>query len=96
MEVLMAKIEIYYKSWCPYSHLAMDLMRRKGISFIPIDLTHDTDSLEREMRRRSGQTSVPQVFINDRNIGGFDEIAKLDARGQLDPLLSCEARPRAA
>lgn len=83
----MAHIEIYFKSWCPYSQRALELLTRKGVSFDAIDLTHDADKLEQQMRERSGRTSVPQVFINGEHIGGYDDIAALDAANRLDPLL---------
>jgi glutaredoxin 3 len=83
----MAHIEIYFKSWCPYSQRALELLTRKDVSFDAIDLTNDADELEQQMRERSGRTSVPQVFINGEHIGGYDDIAALDAANRLDPLL---------
>lgn len=92
----MAYTEIYFKSWCPYSQRALALLGRKGVDYKAIDLTHDADELEQEMRNRSGRTSVPQVFIDGQHIGGYDDIAALDAVGQLDPLLYGNDVPRAA
>ena len=83
----MARIEIYFKSWCPYSQYALALLTRKGVKFTAIDLTNDADELEQQMRERSGRTSVPQIFINDQHIGGYDDIAALDSNNKLDPLL---------
>ena len=83
----MAYTEIYFKSWCPYSQRALALLKSKGVDFDAIDLTHDAAVLEQEMRERSGRTSVPQVFIGARHIGGYDDLAALDAAGELDPLL---------
>lgn len=83
----MAKIEIYTKFLCGYCSRAKALLASKGADFSEIDVTLDA-TLRRTMTDRSnGQTSVPQIFIDGRHIGGSDELAALDARGGLDPLL---------
>ena len=83
----MAKIEIYTKFLCGYCSRAKALLASKGADFSEIDVTLDA-MLRRTMTDRSnGQTSVPQIFIDGRHIGGSDELAALDARGGLDPLL---------
>ncbi len=92
----MANTEIYFKSWCPYSRRALALLASKGADFKAIDLTDDSIELERQMKERSGRTSVPQIFIDGRHIGGFDDIAALDAAGELDPLLFGRGVPHAA
>lgn len=92
----MADIEIYFKSWCPYSQRALALLERKGVDYNAIDLTHGAYELEHEMRDRAGRTSVPQIFIDGQHIGGYDDIAALDAVGELDPLLLGEDVPYAA
>ncbi len=92
----MPHIEIYTKSWCPYSQRALALLQRKGVDYNAIDLTHDANELEQEMRDRAGRTSVPQIFIDGQHIGGYDDIAALDAVGELDPLLFGEDVPYAA
>ncbi len=83
----MAKPEIYFKSWCPYSQRALALLDAKGIDYTPIDVTTDTQR-EAEMRERAGRTSVPQIFVGDLHLGGFDDIKALDRQGQLDALLN--------
>ena len=92
----MPNIEIYIKSWCPYSQWALALLRRKGVDYNAIDLTYDAYELEQEMRDRAGRTSVPQIFIDGQHIGGYDDIAALDAVGELDPLLLGEDVPYVA
>jgi GrxC family glutaredoxin len=87
MENVMQRTEIYFKSWCPYSQRALALLRSKDIEFKAIDLTHDAFREELAMRRRSDRTSVPQIFVNGMHLGGYDDIAALDASGELDPLL---------
>jgi glutaredoxin 3 len=87
----MPRTEIYFKSWCPYCVRALRVLDAKGVNYEAIDLTNSADAevqrKELEMRERAGRTSVPQIFIDDRHIGGYDDIAALDNAGQLDPLL---------
>ncbi len=92
----MPNIEIYFKSWCSYSQRTLALLQRKGVDYNAIDLTHDAHELEQEMRDRAGRTSVPQIFIDGQHIGGYDDIAALDAVGELDPLLFGQDVPYAA
>lgn len=76
----MAKIEIYSKSWCPYCNKA------KGLHYEEIDTTHD-EAREREMIDRSRRQTVPPIFIDDRSVGGYDDLARLHATGELDRML---------
>lgn len=92
----MAYTEIYFKDWCPYSRRALALLERKGVDFRAFDLTQDADELEREMHERSGRSSVPQIFVDGQHLGGYDDIAALDAAGELDPLLFGKDVPNAA
>jgi len=83
----MTHTEIYFKTWCPYSRRALRLLDRKGVNYTAIDVTDDVVR-ELEMRERAGRTSVPQIFIGDRHVGGYDDIAALDKTGELDLLLA--------
>jgi glutaredoxin 3 len=87
----LSKITIYTKDYCGYCAHAKALLTAKGVDFTKIDVTNDR-ALEAEMIERSGWRTVPQIFIDDRNIGGSDDLAALDARGELDPLLSREVQ----
>jgi glutaredoxin 3 len=91
----MANTEIYYTNWCPYCHQAKALLDRKGVDYTGIDLTHAGAEEIQAMRERSGRTSVPQIFIDDRHIGGFDDLAALERAGELDSLLSGEIKESA-
>jgi GrxC family glutaredoxin len=82
----MQHIEIYYKTWCPYSQRALALLDAKGVSYTGIDVTEDPVR-EQEMIARARSHTVPQIFIDDQPIGGFDDLAALDAAGELDALL---------
>jgi glutaredoxin len=74
------RIEIYFKSWCPYNRWALALLSDKGVPFTTIDVTSDR-VLEAEMIDRSGRTSVPQVFIDNDPIGGYDDLKAFVASG---------------
>ncbi len=92
----MTNIEIYFKDWCPYSRRALRLLNAKGVDYTAYDITNDAEEKEQEMRERAGRTSVPQIFIDGRHIGGYDDMAALDAVGELDPLLYGSETERAA
>jgi glutaredoxin 3 len=83
----MAKIEIYTKAFCPYCTRAMRLLASKGVEVEEHDITMGGPRRAEMLGRSNGRTTVPQVFIDDRHIGGSDDLAALDARGGLDPLL---------
>ena len=84
----MAKVEIYTKVFCPYCSRALALLRAKGVEFEETDITMDPNKRAEMIGRASGRTTVPQVFIDGAHIGGSDDLAALDARGGLDPLLA--------
>ena len=84
------EVVIYLTSWCPYCVRARALLERKGIPFTTIDLDGEPER-RAEMEQRSGRTSVPQIFIGERHVGGYDELYSLDATGGLDPLLKTGA-----
>lgn len=84
----MAKVEIYTKVFCPYCSRALALLRAKGVEFEETDITMDPNKRAEMIGRASGRTTVPQVFIDGQHIGGSDDLAALDAKGGLDPLLA--------
>jgi len=87
----MAKIEIYTQPWCPYCARALHLLQAKGVEVNEIDAPHGSAERE-ESIKRSGRTTVPQIFIDGRHIGGCDDLVALDRSGALDPLLSRQVR----
>jgi glutaredoxin 3 len=84
----MARIEIYTTSTCPYCIAAKKLLTRKGAAFEEISVEGDREGRARMTARAQGRTSVPQIFIDDRHIGGCDDLHALDEEGGLDPLLA--------
>lgn len=87
----MPKIEIYTTAMCPYCVRAKMLLQNKGMPWEEIRVDLDRDRLH-EMIQRSRRRTVPQIFIDDYHVGGFDDMAALDARGELDPLLGIAGR----
>ena len=83
----MAKIEVFTKFLCPYCSRAKALLERKGVEYQEIDLTTDRAGFDAMVARAGGVRTVPQIFIDGKHIGGSDDMAALDARGGLDPLL---------
>ncbi len=84
----MAQVEIYTKFTCPYCARAKSLLNRKGADFTEIEITMDSARRSEMIARSGGRRTVPQLFINGAHIGGSDDLAALDARGGLDPLLA--------
>nr|WP_024966190.1 glutaredoxin 3 [Pantoea sp. IMH] len=82
----MANVEIYTKATCPFCHRAIALLKEKGVNYQQIAIDGDADKRE-EMIKRSGRTTVPQIFIDAQHIGGCDDLYALDGRQGLDPLL---------
>lgn len=82
----MANVEIYCSNFCIYCTMALQLLDRKGVAYHKIQVDRD-DDLRTEMEQRSQRSTVPQIFIDDRHIGGCDDLMALDRAGQLDPLL---------
>jgi len=81
------KIEVYTQPWCPYCSRAINLLTKKGVAFEEIDAPSGTKQ-RAESIARSGRTSVPQIFVDGRPIGGSDELAALERAGKLDALLA--------
>lgn len=80
------KVEIYTTAICPYCIRARRLLERKGVEFHEIPVDHDPDQYQ-AMLERSRRYTVPQIFVGTLHIGGYDDMARLDARGELDPIL---------
>jgi len=83
----MATVEIYTAMMCPFCARALSLLKRKGADFTEVDVTF-RPKLRRAMAERAGATSVPQIWIDGRHIGGCNELHALDAAGELDPMLA--------
>jgi glutaredoxin 3 len=92
----MPHVSMYCTAVCPYCVAAERLLKSKGVTDIEkirIDLQPDRWT---EMMERTGRRTVPQIYIDDRHVGGFDDLAALDSGGGLDPLLRSEPGKSAA
>ena len=84
----MAKVEIYTKAFCPYCTRAKNLLSAKGAEYEEYDITMGGPKRAEMLERAPGRTTVPQIFIDGKHIGGSDDLAALDRQGGLDPLLA--------
>lgn len=84
----MAKVEVYYWTTCPYCTRARALLDSKGVDYTGYDITGDETARSKMVERTGGPRTVPQIFINDRHIGGCDDLHALDSKGELDKLLA--------
>lgn len=84
----MSKVEIYTKFTCGFCFRAKALLENKNVSFEETDITMDGKKREEMIQRSGGRMTVPQIFIDDRHIGGSDDLAALDQSGELDALLA--------
>lgn len=85
----MSKIIVYGTNTCGYCGAARMLLTKKGAKFEDI-LVHENRALREEMQARSGRTSVPQIFIGDHHVGGYDDLAALERAGELDAMLQLD------
>lgn len=84
----MKQVEIYTSPTCGYCHAAKRLLSAKSVSFTEFDVTRDPALRAEMMQRANGRRTVPQIFIGQTHIGGFDDMNALDRAGKLDPLLA--------
>lgn len=84
----MAKVEIYTKLLCPYCSRAKKLLADKGAAFEEFDITMGGPKRAEMLARANGGTTVPQIFIDGRHVGGSDDLAALERAGKLDALLA--------
>ena len=82
----MLEIVMYSKQTCPYCVMAKRLLEQKGQAWNEIDVEMEPERRD-EMIERSGRRTVPQIFIRDEHVGGFDELSALERAGKLDALL---------
>ncbi len=84
----VAKVEVYSTSYCPYCVRAKSLLRAKGVAFAEIDVSDDAELRARMVELAGGRRTVPEIFINGKIVGGYDELRALEAQGKLDALLA--------
>lgn len=82
----MAKVVVYSKQVCPYCDRAKAVLKQKGVAYDEIRVDEDSDQLQ-IMMEKSGRRTVPQIFIGDTHVGGFDDLWALEQAGKLDSML---------
>ncbi len=83
----MPLVEIYTQDWCGYCARAKRLLDDKGVTYHEIHAPHGSPERDEARQRSGGRTTVPQIFIDGRHIGGCDELMALDQAGKLDEML---------
>ncbi|HWV38245.1 MAG TPA: glutaredoxin 3 [Vulgatibacter sp.] len=84
----MKPVKVYTTDYCPYCVQAKNLLTRKGVPFEEIDVTGDDAARADLVKRSGGLRTVPQIFIGDHHVGGYDRLSELDRAGKLDELLA--------
>jgi glutaredoxin 3 len=87
----MANVVMYTTSYCPYCVNAERLLTNKGVTVINKIRIDEAPELRNEMMEKTGRRTVPQIYINEQHIGGFDDLRALDLAGELEPLLAKDA-----
>ena len=82
------KVEVYTTTYCPFCARAKNLLKSKGVAFDEIDVTDDDELRAKMIEMSGGRRTVPEIFINGKLVGGFDELKALDDSGKLDNLLA--------
>lgn len=83
----MPKIEIYTTDYCPYCRKAKTIFDQMGLAYTEIDITQNEDEAMEKLIAKTGRSTVPQIFINDKFIGGCDDLVALKSSGKLEALL---------
>ncbi len=81
-------VTIYTSAFCPYCVWAKRLLEQKDVAFHEIRIDQEPDQVDIMVERSGGRVTVPQIFIGEHHIGGYDDMAALDREGRLDPLLA--------
>ena len=84
----MPQVEIYTKMFCPYCARAKKLLGEKGVDFEEYEISMGGEKRQEMIQRANGRTTVPQIFIDGRHVGGSDDLAELERSGQLGPMLA--------
>lgn len=88
----MSKIQMYTTRFCPYCMMAKRLLNSRGCEYEEIRVDAEPERREEMLQRSGGRRTVPQIFIGEVHVGGFDDMSALDRQGGLDPLLATVTR----
>jgi len=84
----MQPVKMYTTPICPYCVRAKSLLAKKGVPIEEIDVLSDAAARQEMLSKSNGMRTVPQIFVGDTHVGGFDELYAMDKAGKLDPLLN--------
>ena len=84
----MPNVTIYTKPMCPYCSRAMNLLSKKGVKFEEIEAAWNPEKKKEMLSKSNGKSTYPQIFIGETHVGGSDDLAALDQKGELDKLLA--------
>ncbi len=86
----MVKIEVYSGNYCPYCVRAKSLLKQRQLKFVEYDVQEEPEKRVEMTKRAPGARTIPQIFINDRHVGGCDDLYALDRKGELDAWLGAQ------
>ncbi len=92
----MAEVDIYTTPFCGFCYRAKTLLEGKGVRFTEIDVTVTPGARQEMVERAKGERKVPQIFIDGRHVGGYEELFDLESRDALDSLLGAPPQPEGA
>ena len=84
----VAKVQLYTTTYCPFCTRAKALLKNKGVAFEEIDVSDDDKLRQKMVELAGGRRTVPEIFINGKIVGGYDELRALEMKGELDALLA--------
>ncbi|MBK7838608.1 MAG: glutaredoxin 3 [Candidatus Obscuribacter sp.] len=86
----MPQVTVYSGPFCPYCTKAKALLDKKGVAYVEYNVKADDKKLKEMLERSGGRQTIPQIFIDDRHIGGCDDLYALEQAGSLDQILAAE------
>ncbi|MBI3542760.1 MAG: glutaredoxin 3 [Deltaproteobacteria bacterium] len=84
----MKKITVYTMNYCPYCVAAKKLLQSKGLAFEEVLVAEDDNATWKRLEKETGYKTMPQIFVGEKFVGGYTELAKLDSSGELDQLVA--------
>jgi len=83
----MKKVTIYTSEICPYCIMAKELLKKKNVDLDELSIDTNPEYIDEAIKKSGGRKTVPQIFVDDYHIGGYDDLSALEDKGELDPLL---------
>jgi len=83
----MKKVTIYTSEICPYCIMAKELLKKKNVDLDELSIDTNPEYIDEAIKKSGGRKTVPQIFVDDYHIGGYDDLSALEDKGELDSLL---------